>query len=79
MSGQEYFPFPMIVNSLSFRPNEPRNGITLVDNSMSVDSEHNRKLMKDAVELYGEYILSAAENGYGRFENWGLFRCACQL
>lgn len=50
------FPFPTAVNSSGFRVNEPRSCITLTDNPNSSDSETNKKLMKQAVSLYGSLL-----------------------
>ncbi len=60
--GTEDFPFPMVVNSREFRPNEPRSGITLVDFEQSEDAKINKALMGQAVELYGTMLHSAVED-----------------
>ncbi|MCR5431550.1 MAG: hypothetical protein K6E95_03230 [Lachnospiraceae bacterium] len=67
--GSEHFPFSVIVNSLSFRPNEPRNGISLVDNAQSEDSKVNKELMKRAVKMYSCILDSAVLQGFDGFEN----------
>jgi hypothetical protein len=45
--GAEAFPFPVIVNDRSFKVNEPRSGITLVDNENSPrnSSRHTTRLL----------------------------------
>ena len=60
--GTEDFPFPMVVNSRSFRPNEPRRSITLVDFEQEEDAKSNKALMGKAVELYGKMLHSAVED-----------------
>lgn len=60
--GTEDFPFPMVVNSRGFRPNEPRSSITLVDFEQSEDAKINKALMERAVGLYGTMLHSAVED-----------------
>lgn len=54
--GSERFPFPMVLNSLSLRPNEPRSGISLSENEQSLDGRENRALMDRAVALYQRFF-----------------------
>ncbi|MBP0965432.1 MAG: DUF3883 domain-containing protein [Oscillospiraceae bacterium] len=63
------FPFPTAVNSSSFRVNEPRSCITLTDNPNSTDSELNKRLMKQAVVLFGELLKYLEEKGYKSLYN----------
>ena len=54
--GSEKFCFPVVVNSLAFHPNEPRSGISLVDQVTSVDAEVNKEEIEKAVSLYQEFL-----------------------
>ena len=67
--GSERFPFPTMINSRSFNPNEPRSGITLIDNSYSLDAVENRQLMKEAESLYEELLKELAGQGKKGLEN----------
>ncbi len=49
--GTEDFPFPVIINSPLFNPNEPRNGIYLTD-KLDPKIKENKKIIGDAIELY---------------------------
>ncbi len=69
MIGSENFPFPAVVNSRFFNPNEPRSGITLVDNVNSTDSAENKEYMCKAVKAYGKFISGLIEAGFNGFEN----------
>lgn len=59
--GTEEFPFPVVVNSRRFQPNEPRSGIALSDNINSKDSIQNKEVMREAVSLYGVLFAYAVE------------------
>lgn len=67
--GTECFPFPLIINNIDFKPNEPRSGITLVDNEQSVDSQCNKEIMLEAVKLYGTMLTEALKYGFSDIEN----------
>ncbi len=67
--GAEEFPFPVVINCRDFKVNEPRSGITLVDNENSNDAKENKEIMLKAVDLYREFLNSALENGFGGLEN----------
>lgn len=67
--GSERFPFPAIINSRSFNPNEPRSGITLVNNYLSDDARKNRHYMTSAVGIYERLLRILTEVGYGCLEN----------
>lgn len=54
--GTEWFPFPVVLNSLRLRPNEPRNGISLVEHEESLDARENRALLDSAVSLYRDFL-----------------------
>ena len=66
MVGAEQFPFPVIINS---RPNEPRSGITLVDNAASTDSAENKSLISEAVRMYERFLGSAVSCGFTDLES----------
>lgn len=65
----QLFPFPTAVNSSLFRVNEPRSCITLTDNPNSTDSELNKRLMKQAVVLFGELLEYLEEKEYKSLYN----------
>lgn len=69
LMGAEQFPFPVVINCRNFRVNEPRSGITLVDNQASRDALVNKEIMDRAVELYGRFLHSLAGLGYGRLDH----------
>lgn len=50
--GSEDFPFPVVLNSLRLRPNEPRSGVSLVEHEESLDARENRALLDRAAALY---------------------------
>ncbi len=62
--GTEDFPFPVIVNSPSFNPNEPRNGIYLTD-KIDVKINENKSIIIEAVKLYYALLDYAAANNWG--------------
>lgn len=54
--GSEGFPFPVVINSRDFQPNETRSSIAISSNAESSNSNINKKLMLDALSLYEEII-----------------------
>lgn len=61
--GTDDFPFPIIVDSESFNPTEPRDGIFLTD--IENDKvEENKNLILKACELYHSLLKYAAENNW---------------
>lgn len=61
--GTDDFPFPVIVNSESFNPTEPRDGIFLTD----IDNEkiqENKNLILKATKLYQLLMKFASENAW---------------
>lgn len=56
--GSEHFPFPVVLNSLSLRPNEPRSGISLVEHEQSLDARENRTLIDRAAALYQTFFTA---------------------
>lgn len=67
--GAEHFPFPVVLNSEKFNPNEPRSGITLVDNENSQDAAANKELMEQAVSLYRHFLHTLVQLGYTGLEH----------
>lgn len=67
--GSEQFPFPTVVNCRMLCPNEPRSSISLVDNQSSQDALCNKKIMKQAVALYGQFLHNLVEQGFGGLQN----------
>lgn len=63
--GTEDFPFPVIVNSPLFNPNEPRNGVYLTDRS-DLKIDQNKTIMREATDLYYELLQYASSNNWGR-------------
>ncbi|WP_282155914.1 sacsin N-terminal ATP-binding-like domain-containing protein [Cytobacillus gottheilii] len=61
--GTDDFPFPIIVNSGSFNPTEPRDGIFLTENEEEKIQE-NMKLILKAVKLYQSLINYASDNAW---------------
>lgn len=62
--GAEDFPFPVIINSPEFNPNEPRNGVYLTEKT-DIKVEENKSIIMDAIELYQTLLEHAST------ENWG--------
>lgn len=54
--GAEEFPFPVVFNHRGLHTNEPRSGISLVDNVDSSDAQNNKAIMQKAVKLYGRFV-----------------------
>lgn len=54
--GSESFPFPVVINSRAFHPNEPRSGISLVEYEQSQDAATNRALIDEAVAVYQRFF-----------------------
>ena len=67
--GAEQFPFPTVINCRALCPNEPRSGISLVDNPNSHDALRNKELMKQAVVLYGQFLHNLVEQDFGSLQN----------
>lgn len=63
--GTEDFNFPVIINSSSFNPNEPRNGIYLTDKDDPKIHE-NKSLFKEAIELYQRLVEIASTQRWQR-------------
>ena len=54
--GAERFPFPVVANHVKFHPNEPRSGISLVDNPDSQEARDNKALLGMAVKNYETFV-----------------------
>ena len=67
--GAEDFPFPVVINCRNFRTNEPRSGITLVDNLASKDALVNKEIMERAAALYGRFLHGLARLNMGRLDH----------
>lgn len=67
--GAEKFCFPVVINNLKLQPNEPRSGISLVDNANSKDAQINKELMKEAVECYREFLGEAHQLSFQGLEH----------
>lgn len=67
--GAEDFPFPVVINCRNFRTNEPRSGITLVDNLASKDALVNKEIMERAAALFGRFLHSLARLNMGRLDH----------
>ena len=68
IGGQE-FPFPIVLNHSGLKPNEPRSGISLIDNLNSQDSKINCKIIDAGVILYGRYLHQLTIQEYKGIEN----------
>ncbi len=67
--GSQTFPFPVIINSLNFLPNEPRSNISLADSDTATESNVNKDIIQKAISHFEEFILHLAEEGYCSLEN----------
>ena len=67
--GSESFPFPTVINCRALHPNEPRSGISLVDNPNSLDAICNKEIMKQAVVLYGQFLHNLVEQDFSGLEH----------
>lgn len=67
--GAEQFPFPVVLNSRNFKPNEPRSGIPLVDNKQSYDARCNKALMERAVDNYKFFLHELVEKKISGIRN----------
>lgn len=63
--GSELFPFPVIINSSSFNPTEPRDNISLAEVEDDEEIDENKEIIKQAVDLYRILLKHASK------ENWG--------
>jgi len=69
--GSENFPFPVIINSSSFNPKEPRDGIRL--NGNSEKGLENQELYEIAVKLFIDFL------GYAVKQKWCNLHFLAQL
>lgn len=63
--GTHDFSFPVVINSRSFDPNEPRNGIILYGG----ESEQNKSILVNACSLYASLIEYFIQNDYKDIHN----------
>ncbi|MDD3138480.1 MAG: ATP-binding protein [Lachnospiraceae bacterium] len=59
--GTEGFAFPVIINSSSFNPTEPRDGIPLIGTERS---EENKNIISNVVGLFNTMLNHFVANGY---------------
>lgn len=69
LTGSDCFPFPVVLNSLALRPNEPRSGISLVEQAESLDARENRARMDRAAALYHDFFSALLEFDRRGIEN----------
>ncbi len=68
--GTEDFSFPVIINSPSFNPNEPRNGVYLTDKTDPITDKidpkigENKAIMHEAINLYCTLLEYASEHNW---------------
>lgn len=67
--GAEKFPFPIVMNCQLLHPNEPRSGISLVDNQNSLDARQNKEILNRAVTLYGHFLHNLVEHKFDGLEH----------
>ncbi|HEU0125907.1 MAG TPA: hypothetical protein VFQ56_06360, partial [Flavobacterium sp.] len=53
--GSHSFKFPLVINSNKFKPNETRDGISLIKTD-----DYNKRLIEQAIVLYEEYLTVAS-------------------
>lgn len=63
--GTHDFSFPVVINSRSFDPNEPRNGLILYGG----ESEQNKSILVNACSLYDSMINYFIQNNYKEIYN----------
>lgn len=61
--GTEDLSLPFILNSSSFNPNEPRNGVFLTDRQNDKITE-NKAIFSEAIELYDKLLIYATEHAW---------------
>lgn len=59
--GSEKFPFPAICNSGEFQPDEPRSFIPITEGSQSVNSNKNKVILLECMQLYRSILDNSAE------------------
>lgn len=63
--GTHDFSFPVVINSRSFDPNEPRNGLILY----GCESAQNKSILENACSLYESLINYFIQNNYKEIYN----------
>lgn len=54
--GSENFPYPIVINSRGFKPNETRTFVPLSVNAAAINSNINKKIFLNSIELYHEIL-----------------------
>jgi hypothetical protein len=63
--GTEHFPFPVVVNNPTFNPTDARDGLFLTQTQRAdPPSDHNRAVLKEALQLYLALLKYAAKNAW---------------
>lgn len=66
LDSQSY-PIPAVCHSSDFKCNPQRTNIPVIDSEISEDSETNKKLLEQFIELYGIVLKEASKSGFGDF------------
>lgn len=61
------FPIPAVFHSSDLKCNPQRTHIPVIDSEISEDSQKNKALLEQFVELYGEMLQEASQAGFGDF------------
>lgn len=72
--GSEEFPVPVICNSSVFQPDEPRSFLPISESEHSINSNANKVILKECMELYRYILEEGYEEGYEEFYNVVQFR-----
>ncbi len=62
MIGTEDLNLPFVINSSLFEPTEPRDGVSLLNDSDNIVSQNNCNVIIRAVNLYDTFLLYIGEN-----------------
>ena len=62
--GTEDFSFPVVINSLNFKPTENRDGVYLWQNDEDEANLNNQRVIEEACELLVDLLVYAAESGW---------------
>lgn len=62
--GTNDFTLPVVINSYTFNPTEPRDGVWLTDHNNEPKILENKQNIQDSVELYFELLKYASENDW---------------
>lgn len=67
--GSNDFNLPVVVNSYTFNPTEPRDGVWLKDQNNDPKNVENKQNIQDSIELYFELLEYASENNWQHLFN----------